>query len=620
MFGNFLYYIVALLIYSTYQPAAEPEFSGMQSALLLAALSALFFIVTWWRFKRFERLISRHAVSRLDDMFQTIVTRQSILAIIIYALDIYILQIGNFFTQFQIVKIIPTLEALIFFALFISYLSLVWVCGYPSFIKIYRNPVSMKSYVISNISFAIPVVMPWLFLSLTADLIQILPFEAPRRFLMSSEGQIAYFMFFLFVIAVTGPLLIQKFWGCRPLRHGVTRFRIESLCKTANMKYRDILIWPLFGGRMITAGVMGLVRQFRYILVTPALLCHLEPLELDAVIAHEIGHIKKNHLLYYLMFFAGYLVVSFTVMDLVIYAIIYAEAAWGDLGSNSGSGYTTAATSISFSLMMIGLFIIYFRYLFGYFMRNFERQADLFAYATMNTAQPLISTFEKITQTSGQSPDRPNWHHFSITERIAFLKRIESNPSLVNRHHGKIKKSMAVYLAGLLLVGWIGWELHYSSAGEMIGRKVLKAAVLNQIAADDNNPELYQLLGDIFLSEENYDRTIQAYEHAIRLAPDNIQALNNLAWLYATCENTAFRNPKKALDLARRAAGLSRESYVMDTLAESYYASGDIRGALTAAEQAIANATENRAYYRRQVEKFQAAAKKITETERPVSH
>ena len=427
-------------------------------------------------------------------------------------------------------------------------------------------------------------------------------------------------MFFLFVIAVTGPLLIQKLWGCRPLRHGVTRFRIESLCKTAGMKYKDILIWPLFGGRMITAGVMGLIRQFRYILVTPALLSHLEPLELDAVIAHEIGHIKKNHLLYYLMFFAGYLVVSFTVTDLIVYAIIYAEAAWGDLGSNSGSGYTTAATSISFSLMMIGLFIAYFRYLFGYFMRNFERQADLFAYATMNTAQPLISTFEKITQTSGQSPDRPNWHHFSITERIDYLKRIESDHSLMGQHHGKIKKSMAAYLAGLLLVGWIGWEIHYSIAGEMIGRKVLKAAAFNQMATDNNNPELYQLLGDIFLSEKNYDQTIQAYEHAIRLAPDNIQALNNLAWLYATCENAAFRNPKKAIDLARRAAGLSQESYVMDTLAESYYANGDIQGALAAANQALAKATENRAYYQRQVEKFLAAAKESKEQGNPVSH
>ena len=618
MFGNFLYYIVALLIYSTYQPPAKPEFSGIQSALLLVILSTLFFVITWWRFKRFEHRIALYAPSRQDDLFQSIATRQSMLAIIIYAIDIHLLQISIFFSQFQIIKIIPTLEALIFLALFIFYLSMIWVCGYPAFTKIYRNSVSMKSYVVSNISFAVPVVAPWLLLSITSDMLQILPFEAPRRFLMSNEGQIAYFMFFLIAIAVPGPFLIQKFWGCRPLRQGMIRSRIEAICAAAGMKYKDILLWPLFDGRMITAGVMGLVRQFRYILVTPALLRHLGQDELDAVIAHEIGHIKKNHLFFYLLFFSGYLVMSFTVMDLTVYAIIYAKAVWGD-SFGSGPEYATA-TSMVFSLMMIGLFLGYFRYLFGYFMRNFERQADLFAYSMLNSAQPLISTFEKITQTSGQSPDRPNWHHFSITERINYLKKIDADPSLMDRHHEKIKKSLAVYLAGLVLVGWIGWEIHYSSAGDIIGEKVLKAAVFNQMAMDANNPGLYQLLGDIFLNEKNYSETVRAYEHALRLAPDNVPVLNNLAWLYATCENPAFKNPGKALDLARRAAGLSQESYVMDTLAESYFADGDIKSALASAHHALASATENRAYYQLQLEKFQSAANKIKETENPVPH
>lgn len=618
MFGNFLYYIIALLIYSTYQPTPEPEFSGTWSALLLCILAALFFIITKWRFHRFANRMGRYSPSRQDDLFQIIVTRQSILAIIIYAIDIYLLQIGNLFNQFQIFQVIPTLEALIFLFLFIFYLSLIWICGYPSFVKIYRNPVSMKSYVISNISFSIPVVLPWLVLSITADLIQILPFEAPRQILMSDAGQIAYFMFFLVAIAVAGPFFMQKFWGCHPLRHGVTRFRIESLCQTAGMAYKDILIWPLFEGRMITAGVMGLVRRFRYVLVTPALLQHLDPDELDAVIFHEIGHIKKHHLFYYLIFFAGYLVVSLTVMDIMIYAIVYAEAAWGSPSSTSGTQYATI-TSIGLSLFMIGLFVIYFRYLFGYFMRNFERQADLFAFEMMRTARPLISTFEKITQTSGQSPDRPNWHHFSITERIQFLKKIEAGPSLMARHHQKIKKSMAAYLVCLLLVGLIGWEIHYSSTGEMLGRKILKAAVFNQMKTDGNNPELYQLLGDIYLSEKNYIQTIEAYEHAIQLSPINAQVLNNLAWLYATCEDSAFKSPKKALDLARRAAALSREPYVLDTLAESYFANNDMESALNAANQALAKASDNRAYYQQQVEKFQAAAKKITEMERPVA-
>ena len=95
-----------------------------------------------------------------------------------------------------------------------------------------------------------------------------------------------------------------------------------SLAKTVDdtryLEYNDILHWPIFGGKMITAGVMGLVKKFRYILVTNALLHLLEPDELDMVIAHEIGHVKKMHLVFYLVFFAGFLLISHTVVKLII--------------------------------------------------------------------------------------------------------------------------------------------------------------------------------------------------------------------------------------------------------------------------------------------------------------
>jgi len=358
MLGNFLYYIIALLIYSTYQPSAETVFLPLESLLFFLGLAGFFFVLTWLQFKKIEKRINHSSLRTLDHLFHTVLTRQSILAIFIYAIDIYAINISHFLHPLPIFKRIPTFEALIFLTLFISYLSIVWWCAYNSFSKIYRNGLSRRNYVLSNISFSIPVILPWLLLSVTSDIINILPFEAPKRFLISTEGQIIYFMFFLLIISTFGPVLIQKFWGCRPLRGGGLRNRIELLCRKANMRYRNIMVWPLFGGRMITAGVMGLIRQFRYILITPALMRHLEPYEIDAVIAHEIGHIKKNHLFFYLIFFAGYLVVAFTTLDLLLYAIIYAEAAFGFINSSS-STYATLS-SIGFSLFMIAVFLIYF--------------------------------------------------------------------------------------------------------------------------------------------------------------------------------------------------------------------------------------------------------------------
>ena len=61
---------------------------------------------------------------------------------------------------------------------------------------------------------------------------------------------------------------------------------------------------------MLTAGVMGLIKRFRYLLITPALLDLLEPEELKGVVAHEIGHVRKKHLIFYLGFFVGYVILT----------------------------------------------------------------------------------------------------------------------------------------------------------------------------------------------------------------------------------------------------------------------------------------------------------------------
>ena len=144
---------------------------------------------------------------------------------------------------------------------------------------------------------------------------------------------------------------------------------------------------------MITAAVMGLTKWFRYILVTEALLDTLSPEEVDAVIAHEIGHVQRRHLHFYLFFFMGYLFFSFATFKLLVIALLYIEPLYSFFPDSGIS--PSAIPSILVTLIHIFTFLLYFRYIFGYFMRNFERQADGYVYSLFSDARPLISTFEK---------------------------------------------------------------------------------------------------------------------------------------------------------------------------------------------------------------------------------
>jgi Tfp pilus assembly protein PilF len=60
----------------------------------------------------------------------------------------------------------------------------------------------------------------------------------------------------------------------------------------------------------------------------------------------------------------------------------------------------------------------------------------------------------------------------------------------------------------------------------------------------------------------------QHFHQALRLKPDWIEALNNLAWLLATQPEARFRDGKQALELASRAVALTNTNKAgpLDTL------------------------------------------------------
>jgi Zn-dependent protease with chaperone function len=605
MFGYVIYYIVALLIYSTYQPVNDAHLSDAQTIVFFFVLFLVFTLITILIFKKIESRNEYSTFRKIDHQFQSALTQQSILAVAFYAADIYVLNIVSILNRLTVFKKFPTIEALFFLLVFMSYLAVVWNYAYGPYQKIYKTGITKKEYIVSNISFALPILLPWFFVSLTVDLVYSLPFEPLKRILLMPEGQVAYFISFLLVVAIIGPAFIKRFWQCRPLENRFIRYRIESMCRNAGMDFNDILIWPLFGGKMITAGVMGLIKRFRYILVTPALVEMLEPIEIDAVIAHEIGHIKLKHLLFYLCFFVGYLIVAFALTDLAMYLFIYLGIAYGFIIDEGALNSLVISLCFSFSTILI--FIIYFRYVFGYFMRNFERQADIFAYTTIGSPQPLISTFEKISLSSGQSPDKPNWHHFSIHERITYLTKCASDRIWINRHNLKIKRSFLIYLISMVMIGWMGFTVHYGKAKGEIHTSLLKKVIFERIKHDPTNADLNQILGDIYYSEKNYSYAIASYTLAIKYNPNQIQALNNLAWLYATCDDPRHRNSQKAVELAQYASEHSNKSYILDTLAEAYYTNGDLDIAVKTAEQALLAAPHNDSYYLDQLVKFKKA-------------
>lgn len=97
-------------------------------------------------------------------------------------------------------------------------------------------------------------------------------------------------------------------------------------------------------------------------------------------------------------------------------------------------------------------------------------------------------------------------------------------------------------------------------------------------------------LGDLYAREKHYAQAVGEYQQALTLDPNWAGAQNNLAWLYATCEEPQFRHPDEALKLAQRAVDLTKwkEPSLIDTLAEAHFVNGEYAQAVETQRKALA--------------------------------
>ena len=392
------------------------------------------------------------------------------------------------------------------------------------------------------------------------------------------------------------PVLIMFFWGCRSIENSYKADIIRSFLKDIGLKYRELVNWPLLDGKMLTAGIMGIVPRFRYILVTESLMEILSPSELNAVMAHEAGHAKYNHQLLLSFFFLGYFVLILGVFDPEFYFTLMSYVA-SKIPGNIISGTTYY---IFIAVPMLVTLIIYFRFIMGFFMRHFERQADTYAALTVGDPSPIVSSLEKIALLSGKTRDVPSWHHFSIRQRVDFLMKSYDNPDVIKRHRRLILSSFIVYLGVILSLIYF---LYMTPVKKNVSDDLYRHYVTGQIEKKPNDIKLLFGLAMAYQENEKVDKAVEIYERIISLDRKQPAALNNLAWLLLTTDDPNIKDIKRGFHLASEAVELERSPVFLDTLAEAYWVNGNKEMAIRIIKEAILMDTEN-PYYRKQLEKF----------------
>ena len=601
MFNNIIYFIVVLLIFNVSYSDTSPDDSLLYSTAGLLFCWVVFAGYCRRCFYRFYRLLTsgEPAGSILAERYERLTLRLSILAILLFAVAIYFFSLKQWLLTIPGLGAFSVLQGLFAIGLFLFYLCTIWYFAYPTYRVLFRVHVTRRSFLLSNLRFNLPVLFPWFALTLAYDLLSLTPWASSSAFLNSFYGQILFFTVFLSLLVVVMPKFIQYWWGCKPLETSEKGRQLADFLKGKGFRYRRLLNWPIFEGRLLTAGIMGIVPRYRYIMVTDALMSALSMEELESVLAHEMGHAKYFHLLFYVLFFVGFMVVSFGLSDVYIY-IAYVWSPLADLISEDDARSMTLFY-LSVAVPMLLTLLIYFRYIMGFFMRHFERQADLYAATLMGTPAFIVNALEKIAYLSGKSRDVPNWHHFSIGQRVACLLKTLEVPRLARKQNRFVLIAFLVYLAG---IGTFGYYLNFGDIKSHMAYDLVSKELSRKLDERPGDISLAMNLAMVYQRMGKEAETMALYDQITQWDPTRAVALNNLAWMLLTAENPLLRNNARALSLARRAVSLQPVPQFQDTLAEACYQNGLTDEAIQVIQEAIKGARENRAYYEGQLKKY----------------
>jgi STE24 endopeptidase len=225
----------------------------------------------------------------------------------------------------------------------------------------------------------------------------------------------ALFMGLFIVMAQLAPVaLLPIFYKFEPLENEDLRRRLVVLSEHAGTRVRGVYRWKLSEkSKKANAALTGL-GSTRRIILADTLLDNYGPEEIEAVLAHELGHHVHRHIFKSILVQAGITLFGFWAANWVLhYAVdhhMFEEL------SDFANLPLLAITATVLSLLLMPALNAYSRY-------N-ERQADRYAFESIVSVEPFISSMNKLAQQNLAERTPSKWIEVLFHSHPAISKRV----------------------------------------------------------------------------------------------------------------------------------------------------------------------------------------------------
>jgi STE24 endopeptidase len=277
------------------------------------------------------------------------------------------------------------------FVLSIISLPFAWYAQFKLEERFGFNTTTGKTWVLDRVKGLLLAVL--LGFPLLALVLKLIEWTGPHWWIWAAVLVIAFQLLLMLIAPAVIMPLFNKF---TPLPDGALRERLFELARRTNFPTRSIEVMDgSKRSRHSNAFFTGFGR-FRKIVLFDTLVAQLAEPELESVLAHEIGHYKKRHVLKLLGVsiagvFTGFAVIAWLARQEWFYRAF-------DFDYYAGFAAANVVPAMLLFALLAGTISFWFSPLVHMWSRLFEYEADAFARASMGEAQPLIQALRKLTE------------------------------------------------------------------------------------------------------------------------------------------------------------------------------------------------------------------------------
>jgi STE24 endopeptidase len=226
----------------------------------------------------------------------------------------------------------------------------------------------------------------------------------------------ALFMGLFILLAQVAPLvLFPIFYKFEPLENDDLRNRLVRLSERAGTKVRGIYKWHLSEKSTKANAALTGLGATRRIILADTLLDHYSADEIEAVLAHELGHHVHRHILKSIFMQALVTLGGFWAANFVLHWSIEQWGMFDTLSDFSNLPLLVLVSTVLSLLLMPAL---------NAYSRFHERQADRYAFESIRSVQPFISSMNKLAAQNLAERTPSRWVEWLFHSHPAISRRV----------------------------------------------------------------------------------------------------------------------------------------------------------------------------------------------------